>query len=498
MLEMTNIRKTFPGVVALDNVSFDLYAGEVHALLGENGAGKSTLMKVLFGLYRKDSGGLVVRGRDFEPRGPRDSYAAGIRLIPQELSLVPSLTVAENISAGQLPVRNRWFVDWREVTNRAAITLGQLGLTDIGFCTRVSDLPLSEQQMVAIARALQSSPSVIVFDEPTSALGRAETRNLFAIIRRLKSQGLGIIYITHRLEEVPEIADRVTVMRDGKVVATAPARDASMSWIIDHTTGVSAKERYPRIDHDVSDEIVLEVRHISLRNRVNDVSFRVHRGEILGITGFVGAGKSEVARIVFGAEMPDAGEVWLNGHRVRLRNPGHAIKSGIALIPEDRRRDGLVLSRRVYENLTLPTIREVTRRFGVLDTKKELEITAHYIRELSIVTPTPKQRVRYLSGGNQQKIVVSKWLNAEAKLFVFDEATRGIDVGAKAEIYRLMGILAQRGAAVITISMEFPEVLAICDRILVMREGGIAAEVTRDQATIEGLYEAAGGGGLSD
>lgn len=493
VLEMTNILKVFPGVVALDNVSFDLEEGEVHALLGENGAGKSTLMKILFGVYRKDGGQIKIRGKEVELNGPSDSYRLGIRLIPQELNLVPTLSVMENILCGRLPVNRFGMVNWKELKEAARLVLTQLGLGALDLKKRASELSTSEQQLVAIARAFQGSPSVLVFDEPTSALGRDETRSLFEMIRLLKKQKVGIVYITHRLEEVPEIADRVTVMRDGKVVGTGTRTEITIPWIIDKMTGLTAEERYPKVAHEVKDEVVLEARGIKWRDKLHGVSLIVRRGEILGITGFVGAGKTELARVLFGEEIPDEGEILLEGKKLSLRRPEDAIKHGIALIPEDRRREGLVVPRTLSENITLPTIKEMTRFLDVLDLSKERQVAEGYIKSLSIATPSRHQRVKYLSGGNQQKAVVAKWLNAKARVFIFDEGTRGIDVKAKAEIYRIMGNVAKAGCAVIWISMEFAEVLGICDRILVMREGRITDEVTATDASLDRLYFAAGG-----
>ncbi len=493
VLELENIQKAFPGVVALDDVSFDLEEGEVHALLGENGAGKSTLMKILFGIYRKDRGRIKIRGKEVELNGPRDSYRLGIRLIPQELNLIPTLSVMENIFAGRLPVNRLGIVDWKRLQESSRRALSQLGLSSLDLQTRASDLSTSEQQMVAIVRAFQGAPSVLVFDEPTSALSRDETRNLFDIIKRLKREKIGIVYITHRLEEVPEIADRVTVMRDGRIVGTAAKAEVTIPWIVDKMTGLSAEERYPRVEHEISDEVMLEARGIKYGDRVRGLSFKVRRGEILGITGFVGAGKTELARILFGAATPDEGEVLLEGKRISLNGPEDGIRHGIALIPEDRRLEGLVLPRRLDENITLPTIGQVTRAMGMLDFQKEAQIAEHYIKTLAVATPGRHQRVKYLSGGNQQKAVVGKWLNAKAKVFIFDEGTRGIDVKAKAEIYRIMGGLAKAGCAVIWISMEFAEVLGVSDRILVMRQGRITADIAREDADLDKLYSAAGG-----
>lgn len=492
---MTNVQKVFPGVVALDHVSFDLEEGEVHALLGENGAGKSTLMKILFGIYQKDGGQIKIRGKQVDMNGPSDSYRLGIRLIPQELHLVPTLSVMENIFCGRLPVNRFGIVNQRELRDEARKVLTQLGLGTLDLRKWAGELSTSEQQLVAIARAFQGSPSVLVFDEPTSALGHDETQTLFEMIRHLKKQKVGIVYITHRLEEVPEIADRVTVMRDGKVVGTGTKTEITIPWIIDKMTGLTAEERYPRVPHRIKDEIILEVRGIKWRDKLHGVSLAVRRGEILGITGFVGAGKTELARVLFGAETPDEGEIWLEGERLSLKNPSNAIGHGIALIPEDRRREGLVVPRALSENITLPTVNEIARFLGVLDLAKERQIADSYIKSLSIATPSRGQRVKYLSGGNQQKAVVAKWLNAKARVFIFDEGTRGIDVKAKAEVYRIMGDLAKAGCGVIWISMEFAEVLGVCDRILVMREGQISDEVMAADASLERLYFAAGGKG---
>lgn len=493
LLRMSNIRKVFPGMVALDNVSFDLDEGEVHALLGENGAGKSTLMNILFGLYRRDGGTIAIRGREENLGSPEASYRAGVRLIPQELHLIPTLTVQENIFAGHLPHSRLGIVDNSAIRKGAQEVLSQLGLTHIDLSCKAGELSVSQQQMVAIARAFQASPSIIVFDEPTSALSRDETAHLFDMIRHLKSQKVGIIYITHRLEEVLEIADRVTVMRDGKVAGHAQGSEITIPWIMDTTTGLSEDKRYPKVAHMPREEKLLEVEHLSLSGKFEDVTFSVKSGEILGLTGFVGAGKTELARVLFGIDAPSSGVIRMHGKKVEHYSISKAIAQGVALIPEDRRKDGLVTSRTILENLTLPMLSHYCNRLGVIRKRKEASETDHYIHKLNIVTTSRNKRVRYLSGGNQQKIVIAKWLNAGAKIFIFDEATRGIDVGAKAEIYRLMGELAASGAAVINISMEFQEILGVSDRILVMRQGRVAGELPIAEATADRLYQMAGG-----
>ncbi len=493
LLEMENIRKNFPGMLALDDVSFDLHEGEVHALMGENGAGKSTLMNILFGLYKKDGGCIRIQGQELELGTPEASYAAGIRLIPQELNLIPTLTVQENIFAGHLPRNKFGIVDEKKMARDAKHVLEQLGLTDVDLKQKAGDLSVSQQQMVAIARAFQESPSLIVFDEPTSALSREETSRLFAMIRRLQEQKKGVIYISHRLEEIPEIADRVTVLRDGKLVGSSVKGEFTIRSIIDAMTGLSEEERYPKFKHVKQDRVVMDVQGISLDNKLNDVSFKVHAGEIVGITGFVGAGKTELSQVLFGVTKPTSGEIVMNGATVEKYDVPTAISRKIALVPEDRRNDGLVTSRSVVENLTLPTIGKYSRKLGVLKKRAENETTDEYIQKLKIVTTSRKKRARYLSGGNQQKIVIGKWLNAGAELFIFDEATRGIDVGAKSEIFKIMDDLAGHGAAVINVSMEFSEILNTSDRILVMREGAIVADIPSSEATIETLYRYAGG-----
>lgn len=493
LLRMSNIRKVFPGMVALDNVSFDLDEGEVHALLGENGAGKSTLMNILFGLYKRDGGTIAIRGHEENLGSPEASYRAGVRLIPQELHLIPTLTVQENIFAGHLPHSRLGIVDNDAIREGAQKVLSQLGLTHINLNCKAGELSVSQQQMVAIARAFQASPSIIVFDEPTSALSRDETAHLFDMIRHLKSQRVGIIYITHRLEEVLEIADRVTVMRDGKVAGHAQGSEITIPWIMDTTTNLSEDKRYPKVAHKPGKEKLLEVEHLSLCDSFEDVNFNVKSGEILGVTGFVGAGKTELARVLFGIDAPSSGIIRLHGKKVEHYSVSKAIAQGVALIPEDRRKDGLVISRTVLENLTLPMLSHYCNRLGVIRKRKEASETDDYIRKLNIVTTSRNKRVRYLSGGNQQKIVIAKWLNAGAKIFIFDEATRGIDVGAKAEIYRLMGELAASGAAVINISMEFQEILGVSDRILVMRQGRVVGELPIAEANADRLYQMAGG-----
>lgn len=493
LLEMKNIRKSFPGMLALDNVSFDLHEGEVHALLGENGAGKSTLMNILFGLYKKDAGIIRVKGQSRELGTPDASYEAGIRLIPQELNLIPTLSVEENIFAGHLPCNQFGIVDKKRMRADARSVLEELGLSHFDLRQKAGELSVSQQQMIAIARAFQQSPLIVVFDEPTSALSKEETTKLFAMIRRLKEQKKGIVYITHRLEEVMEIADRITILRDGKVAGSALTSEVSLRWIMDVMTGLSEDERYPKLPHDRTEDIVLDVRNLFLDGRLSNVSFKAFAGEILGITGFVGAGKTELSQVLFGVQKPNQGEVYVDGIKLDKYSVPYAISRKVALIPEDRRNEGLITSRSIVENLTLPTINEFCSKPGFINRRKENQIADQYIGRMKIVTTGRHKKVRYLSGGNQQKVVISKWLHAGARLFIFDEATRGIDVGAKSEIYKLMTELAAQGAAVINISMEFQEILGTSDRVLVMHEGKIVANLPVEEVSIDSLYRHAGG-----
>lgn len=492
LLEMHNISKAFPGVKALDEVSFNLKSGEVHALLGENGAGKSTLMKILFGIYQCDKGEIFLESTLKSFRGSDDSYEEGVRLIPQELNLIPNLSVAENIFAGHLPTKIFGFVDWNKIYKESEKTLIRLG-SNISSRKQVSELSVSEQQLVAIARAFQDNPKIIVFDEPTSALSRSDTDKLFDLIRILKNQDIGIIYISHRLEEIPVIADRVTVMRDGKIVQTVDKCDINMPTIVKALSGIGgAENRFPEVPHEIKNHVKLSVRNLNYKNIINNVSFNVMSGEILGITGFVGAGKTELSKLIFGYYRPTSGRILLDGKEIELKSTKDAIDNKIALIPEDRRSEGLVISRGVDENITLANLKSYIDT-GFIKKSKEKNKTNEYIESLSVATTDIKKRVKYLSGGNQQKIVVSKWLDTGADIYIFDEATRGIDINSKSEIYKIMGQLAAKGKAVINISMEFPEILGVCDRILVMHAGEITADLPKQEATLEKMFEASGG-----
>lgn len=494
VLQMKNIRKEFPGVLALDNVHLEIKRGEVHILAGENGAGKSTLMKILAGAYKKDSGEIILKGKKVEITSPKHAQELGISMIYQELNLVPYITVAENIFLGREPMSSTIpiQIDWKQMFAKAQEILDSLHM-EIDAKSIVKDLGIAKQQMVEIAKALSLNSDIIIMDEPTAALTRQEIENLFDIIKKVKKEGVSIIYISHRLEEFSEIGDRVTVMRDGRTIATLNVKDATIEELIKLMAGRELKEKFPKINVTVGKE-VLKVTNLQRRGVLKDINFSVKEGEILGIAGLVGAGRTELARAIFGADRIDKGEIFIEGKKVHIAKPKDAINCGIALVPEDRKGQGLVLSMSVAHNITLATLNNFAR-FQSIRIRDELSAVKDYINKLKIKTPHHNQKVMNLSGGNQQKVVLAKWLLAKSKVFIFDEPTRGIDVGGKLEVYLLMNELVKNGAAIILISSELPEILGMSDRILVMCRGQITAELDRSEATQEKiLYYATGGG----
>ena len=484
---MAGIRKAFPGVVALDGVDLTLNAGEVHMLLGENGAGKSTLMKILSGAYRKDSGEIRVHGKAVEIGSPRDALALGIRVIYQELNLVPHLSVAENIFLGAAPTRFPGVIDWRQLSESAAKLLADLGL-NIAADTPLAQLSLAQRQMVEIAKALRLQASVLVMDEPTSALTSREVDQLFALIGRLVERGVAVVYITHRLDEVYRIGDRVTVLRDGKQVATTPLANVTVGELVRLMANRDLTDHYPKRRVAPGAEL-LKVEGLGRTGALADISFSLHAGEVLGIAGLLGAGRTELARVIAGADRCDAGRILRNGAAVVFRTPADAIARGIGLLPEDRKAQGLVAGLTVARNIALPHGRRLARA-GFLPSQCEERLAEPVVSDLR-VKATPVQAVKLLSGGNQQKVVLGKWLAGDARIFIFDEPTRGVDVGAKVEIYQLMNRLTESGAAIIMISSELPELLGMSDRILVMRGGRIQEEVDARVATQETLLSAA-------
>lgn len=492
-LRMCGISKRFPGVNALDNVDFDLRPGEVHALIGENGAGKSTLIKILTGVYQKDSGTITVDGVDTEISSVQDSRRLGIAAIYQEIDFIPIFTVAENIFLGKEPTGVAGKISYAEMRKQAQEVLDSLE-AEISAGQVMRELSVGQRQMVMIARALMERSNIIVMDEVTAPLSMSETEKLFAIIEDLRKRGLSIIYISHRMEEIFKVADRVTVLRDGCMVGSRNIEETDVDELIRLMVGREMRDMYPKEEVPISDEEVLRVEVLSRGNAVRNVSFSVRKGEILGLGGLVGAGRSEVARLLCGIDQKDAGEIYLEGKRVDIRSSGDAVKAGIALIPEDRRVEGLVLDMDVTENVTLAKLKSFCLGGIIPKVSEEKRHASDLVDTLSIRTPSLSQRVKYLSGGNQQKVVLGKWLSKEAKVFIFDEPTKGVDVGAKREIYSLMGDLVREGAAIILISSDLPELLALSDRILVMHRGETTGELSRDEATGEKvLYYATSG-----
>ena len=504
VLEMRGIRKAFPGVVALDGVDLSLNAGEVHMLLGENGAGKSTLMKILSGAYRKDSGEIRVQGRPVEIGSPRDALALGIRVIYQELNLIPHLSVAENVFLGAAPTRIPGFIDWRQLSESTSRLLADLGMT-IDADTPLDRLSLAQRQMVEIAKALRDpsaleSPhagsrprgagpaSILVMDEPTSALTSREVDQLFALIERLVARGVAVVYITHRLDEVYRIGQRVTVLRDGRQVATTPLSEVTVDALVRLMANRDLKEHFPKRRAAPGREL-LRVERLGRRGALHDISFSLRAGEVVGIAGLLGAGRSELARVLAGADRCDSGRMFRDGEAVSFHTPADAIRKGIGLLPEDRKAQGLVAALTVARNISLPHGRRLARA-GFLPGQCEERLAAPVVTDLR-VKATPTQAVKLLSGGNQQKVVLGKWLAGDARVFIFDEPTRGVDVGAKVEIYNLMNRLTESGAGIIMISSELPELLGMSDRILVMRGGRIQDEFDAAVATQEKLLSAA-------
>ncbi|MGQ9887647.1 MAG: sugar ABC transporter ATP-binding protein [Aggregatilineales bacterium] len=488
VLQLENITKNFPGVKALDNVRFEVCAGEVHALLGENGAGKSTLIKIISGVYRPDSGTIMVDGTPVQINNPREAQARGIATIYQELLLYPELTVAENIFMGHAPRTRSGAIDWAEMSRRAEDILASLNIHDLDVRRKVGTLTVGNRQRVEIAKALSQQARILIMDEPTAALTEADVVRLFDIVRLLRSRGVGVIYISHRLEEVFELADRVTVLRDGQYVDTRPVAETTRDDLINMMVGRTIDNLFPKLPAEIGAP-VLEVRELVRQPMTRGVSFTLRAGEIVGLAGLVGSGRSEVAQAIFGIRPAESGQVLLDGKPVRIKNPQQAMKLGIAYVPEDRSTQGLIRKMRVRENISLAVLRQLSA-YGFIDPRKELKLARDSIQRFNIRAYSPEQIVNKLSGGNQQKVVVSKWLAGRPRVLIMDEPTRGIDVGAKAEIHRLMSELAQRGLAILMISSELPEILGMSDRVLVMRGGRIVAEYQREEATQEQIVAA--------
>ena len=490
LLIMRSVRKQYPGVLALNDVSFELNGGEVHCLLGENGAGKSTLMKVLSGALSKDSGAISISGRHVEIDNPADAQRLGIGIIHQDFKLVPELSVAENILLGNEPMKKGLpFIDFEQMHAIARSAIAQLG-EEIDTRLPIRSLSIAQRQIVEIAKAISRNIRILAMDEPSAPLTERELKNLFAVIRRLKGDGVGIIYISHRLEEIFEIGDRVTILRDGKWVHTCAIKDIDKDGLIRYMVGRALEDEYPRVALKQGQEI-LRLNNVN-SGMLKDVNLTLHRGEIFGLAGLVGAGRTELARVVFGADLLESGEIFLDGIRIHPRSPREAIDLGIGLLTEDRNRFGLIMQMSIRENISLPSLRQVLKG-PFINRASEIAAAHRFSDELHIKAPTVEQQVEALSGGNRQKVVLARWLFTRSKVLIFDEPTSGIDVGVKYEIYNLINNLAQSGIGVMMISSDLPELLGICTRIAVMHEGRLMGVLDRGDASQERIMTMAVG-----
>jgi ribose transport system ATP-binding protein len=492
LLEMKEISKSFPGVKVLDGVQLNLKRGEVLALMGENGAGKSTLMKILGGIYQRDGGTIVVKGQTQENMTPDIAAKRGIAIIHQELNLIPHLSVMENIFLGrEFTYGKSGFVNWSRMRTEAKRWLEQLAI-DLDPATPVGELSVGQQQMIEIAKALSMQADILVLDEPTAALTNREIDALFDVIAALKRKGVGMIYISHRMEEIFQISDRITVLRDGRYVGTVRTAETSLDELVKMMVGREITDRFPKVEVKPGEER-LRVENLTVRGKLSGISFSVRSGEIVGVAGLMGAGRTEMAKALFGAERIDGGAIFVDGKQVRISQPIDAIRAGIALVTEDRKEEGLVLPLSVRENIALPNLAKLSS-LGVMNRRAEQALSDETIRRLLIKTAGGEQAAGSLSGGNQQKVVIGKWLATQPKILILDEPTRGVDIGAKKEIYDIMNRLAQEGVAILMISSELPEVLGMSDRVLVMHEGRITGSFSRAEATQELIMHAATGG----
>lgn len=485
ILELKKINKAFPGVKALTDVDLELKKGEVLALVGENGAGKSTLMKILSGAYKKDSGSIFFDGKEVEIQSPIHSEELGIAIIYQELNLIQKVTVAENVYLGRYPKKSG-VIQWKEMYEASQKLIDDLGI-NINVHTMLRDLSLAEQQLVEIVKAVSTNARVVIMDEPTSSLSQSETEILFEIIHRLKKNGTSIIFITHRLDEIYAVCDRMTILRDGCYIGTREVKDVTKNEMIEMMIGRKLTNQYPPRETVIGDT-VLEVKHLSDGGkRVKDVSFRAHAGEVLGFAGLVGAGRTETMRMIFGADKKESGEIYIHGQKVEICTPRDAIRHGIGFVTENRKEEGLFLRSSVKVNTVMVALKKIMKAGLYFDFKKEREYAEEYVKRLHTATPSVNKRVMFLSGGNQQKVVLAKWLLSDADIIILDEPTRGIDVGAKREIYEIVNQLVAEHKVVIVVSSDMEEVIGICDRIIVMHEGVISGEVSREsfsQSTI--------------
>lgn len=490
ILEMKNINKRFYGVQALKDVNFSVNKGEVHVLIGENGAGKSTLMKILSGAYQKDSGKIYFDGTEVEVQSPTLAQSLGISIIYQEFNLISGLSIAENIYLGREPLKKSGLIDWKKLYSQTNHWLEKLNLT-INPKTLVSKLSVAQQQFVEIAKALSFGAKLLVMDEPSATLTPKELERLFEIVRELKTNGVSIIYISHHLDELFEIGDRVTVLRDGENAGTDKLENLNKDKIIKMMVGRALDKTFPERNNIIG-EVVLEVNHLQRGNILKDISFNLRQGEILGIAGLVGSGRTELVRALYGADNKDSVEIKLNGKTITINSPIDSIKYGIGLLPEDRKQQGLVLDQSIKYNVTLANLSHLTRKMFI-DNRQEKNEVEDYIEKLAVKTPSQSIQVRNLSGGNQQKVVLAKWLFTDSDILIFDEPTRGIDVGAKFEIHSLMNELTKEGKSIIIISSELPEIIGMSDRVIVIHQGRITGEFKKEEFSQEKIMKSAAG-----
>ncbi|SFL66107.1 monosaccharide ABC transporter ATP-binding protein, CUT2 family (TC 3.A.1.2.-) [Halanaerobium salsuginis] len=488
MVQMNDIEKSFPGVKALDKCQFTLNKGEVHALVGENGAGKSTLMKVLTGVHQEDAGTIFFKGKKVKINSPRKAQELGISIIYQELNLMPHLTVAENVYIGREEKKNKLFIDKKKLNQKTKDFLKMLNI-NLDPQAKVKDLTVAKQQMVEIIKALSYQAEVLIMDEPTASLTDSEIEDLFRIVKKLRSEGVGVIYISHRLEELKEISDRITVMRNGNYIDTVATKDVEIDSIINMMVGREVYETSNNKSSKNENEVILEVKNLTRKGVFKNINFNLKKGEILGMSGLVGAGRTEVARAIFGADNIDAGEIYVHGKKVNISSPSQSVELGIGYLSEDRKRYGLALGRDVATNIVLANLKEYMNKFGFIKEDKIKQVAQNQVKQLAIKTPNLKQDVKNLSGGNQQKVVIGKWLDKDSEILIFDEPTRGIDVGAKNEIYKLLNSLVEEGKSVIMISSELPEILRMSHRILVMCEGEVTGELGIEEASKEKIMK---------
>ena len=487
---MEGIDKSFAGVHALNKCRFELQPGEIHALVGENGAGKSTMMKILSGVYSKDAGKIYFKGKEVEIPNPRAAQHLGISIIHQELNLMNHLTIAQNIFIGREPRTAKIVLNDDEINRKTAELFKSMHLA-LDPRTKVADLTVAKQQMVEIAKSLSFNSNVLIMDEPTAALTESEIDELFNIIRQLREKGVGIVHISHRLEELKQISDRVTVMRDGQYIDTVKTSETSIDKIISMMVGRTIFETTPELPEHPSEEVVLEVKNLNQGSLLKEISFQLKKGEILGFAGLMGAGRTEVARAIFGADPYTSGEFYVKGKRVHINSPQQAVAHGIGYLSEDRKRCGLTLGMDVKDNIVLASLKKFLNMIGWVDFKNATSVAKEYSQSLNIKTPSLEQKVKFLSGGNQQKVVIGKWLVADTEILIFDEPTRGIDVGAKSEIYKLLNDLTRQGKSIIMISSELPEILRMSHRVVVMCEGRITGTLNAGEATQESIMKLA-------